>query len=85
MADNESTEVLKEVVKNEEPSDEEHHVDEADHKYSDHEGLIKKLFNYNRFIAFFTEFYDIESSIDSLHDRICTVPSTLRCNFHPVY
>lgn len=52
MADNESTEVLKEVVKNEEPSDEEHHVDEADHKYSDHEGLIKKLSNYNRFVAF---------------------------------
>ena len=53
MADNKPTDEVKEAYENEEISEEEHHVNEADHAYSDHEGLIKKLSLYNRFFTFF--------------------------------
>ena len=53
MADNVPTEEVKEVVVNEAISEEELHFNKADHKYSDHEGLIKKLSLYNRFSNFF--------------------------------
>ena len=80
MADQKQSNVLKEVVQNDDISGEEHGT------YSDPEGLIKKLSLYNRFLPLFHWVLPLNGPpIHCWCDYICSVLSILLCSIHRAY